>query len=414
MNSPNISLPRNINYIHLNDLEDYKVLDLSQSTLYRDWLSRVIYALKRGFSDGLIGETTYRHHIGIANGPSSVYRLKGSAILLSYIWTNKEPKLLPIWLENNFITGTDAFWIEKYPFLLVDHDSIHQRIINIKRNIFNPLVLAQEEWCQNLLVSDNNHFGHFCLDSLPLIALESYLPSTQSSCKNNALPFRYKQGIIEVAKVLIKYACKLPGSNMRDIEFGDKNPLPDSISTYTKIENLVQYHQSNTFVGYYLLRKYLTACQDVLLQESQSQSINQDHIFLMRTGNYRSRIDNIDEVTLLLEKHRFTIIDPSSLTFLELFSILWNSKIIVSEGGSTLLNAGLFSNDSTRIIALLPKRLLSKADFSMLISGHPYFMPFFDRMSIVSGKSTQISIVQSSDIAVYSIDLLNQKLSAIF
>jgi hypothetical protein len=88
-------------------------------------------------------------------------------------------------------------------------------------------------------------------------------------------------------------------------------------------------------------------------------------------------------------------------------SLLYSAKIIITECGSTALNAFLFSSCFSKKIVLTPPRLLKKSSTNMLLSGIPYLISYVDEASIVVGDTIVEMPLESSDIAMYKISSIN-------
>ena len=134
-------------------------------------------------------------------------------------------------------------------------------------------------------------------------------------------------------------------------------------------------------------------------------------VFLIRTGSFQSRVHNISEITGYLESLGFISLDPVEHSLENLIHILSNSDVVVSEAGSSLINAGLFTSEHTKIIGLMPRSLLLDPSDNMIAGGLPYFFPFIHRINFVLGQTIYSTSIQSSDIAYYSISDLSSIIS---
>ena len=180
-----------INYKSLDD-SSTPLIDLSQLSAYREYLRVLIASAQRLLNNKLLSDSTYHNTFSnLLCSKHSVYYRRGSADLLSYIWPNKEPLLIPIWHDNGeyLITRSSSFWYSKYPFFTqLDHSSFHLDDRNFVRQFLN-------NDCPSILLSDNNHFGHFCYDSLSITSLVSSLPYFYNLSTVSILPLDIKQSI---------------------------------------------------------------------------------------------------------------------------------------------------------------------------------------------------------------------------
>ena len=401
-----------INYKSLDD-SSTPLIDLSRLSAYREYLHVLIASAQRLLNNKLLSTSIY-HNIfsNLLCSKHSVYYRRGRADLLSYIWPNNEPLLIPIWHDNDeyLITRSSSFWYSKYPFFTqIDHSSFYLDNRNFVRQ-------CPKTDCPSILLSDNNHFGHFCYDSLSITSLVSSLPCFNNLSTVSILPFDIKQSI----RLSFQFLARLSKST-------GLNSYPDftlnedflSFKTHTSsiiyFQDLVQFFQSNTFVSHFIWRNFWLP--KINHFSSTSNSINDlaryKKVFLIRTGSFQSRVHNISEITGYLESLGFISLDPVEHSLEDLIHILSNSDVVVSEAGSSLINAGLFTSEHTKIIGLIPRSLLLDPSDNMIAGGLPYFLPFIDRINFVLGQTIYSTAIQSSDIAYYSISDLSTIISTI-
>jgi hypothetical protein len=80
-------------------------------------------------------------------------------------------------------------------------------------------------------------------------------------------------------------------------------------------------------------------------------------LFISRGAGGSARdLQNKDEITNLLTKHGFTIIEPEQLTAEEVIGALGNAKLIVSVEGSNLIHAQLGLPEGSAMVVIQPPR----------------------------------------------------------
>ena len=75
----------------------------------------------------------------------------------------------------------------------------------------------------------------------------------------------------------------------------------------------------------------------------------------------------------------------------DLVSLLASTKIIVSESGTSTLIAQLFSPISTRILSLVPSRLIQEPDAAMTHSGLHYHLAIPCKINFLEGETVKLA-----------------------
>jgi capsular polysaccharide biosynthesis protein len=165
-----------------------------------------------------------------------------------------------------------------------------------------------------------------------------------------------------------------------------------------QVRKLVDVQSTNTLTNAFLSRLLVRNIHKDTRKTSNKKSLR---IFLTRRGEYESRIANHAEILAALDSIGFIALDASAYSVERLINIFANAEAIVSECGSTALNACLFSPQSVPIICLAPNRLVQEPDEGMIRGGLIYTLAFCERLEYYMGDSTQKSAVQSSDVVYY-------------
>ena len=164
---------------------------------------------------------------------------------------------------------------------------------------------------------------------------------------------------------------------------------------------------SSIYANAFLWKMLAQRVKSCLVNASPSHGLinvfPQERVFLVRAGNYGSRLKNYDEISACLKAHGFSIVDPASMNVGQLVRVLSAAKIIVSESGSTTLNAVTLGSSSAKVISLNPKRLLQSPSLDMIYGGLPYLLAYSEKVEIVLGETVQSSAIQSSDICYFDV-----------
>jgi len=335
-----------------------------------------------------------------------IYIISGPASLIIHKWPNSEAKLLPVW--EGIIIQPDDFWLEKYPFLALVPDNEHgyrgnnseyRYCFNITDNrLFYSHSLDPQYAAENaIVISHNNHFGHFIFDNLPLLNAISPFFHSYSHSFPLAFPFPYVRGIFDA---ISGFCPELLADRETDWEATSDihNSLEANRTYLTQVKKLVDIQSTNTLTNAFLSRLLV---RDIDKDSGKDYNKKSLRIFLTRRGEYVSRIANHAEILAALESIGFIAIDTSTYSVGKLVKIFANAEVIVSECGSTALNACLFSPQSVPIVCLAPTRLIQEPDEGMIRAGLIYTLAFCERLEYYMGDTTQRSAVQSSDIVYY-------------
>jgi capsular polysaccharide biosynthesis protein len=87
-----------------------------------------------------------------------------------------------------------------------------------------------------------------------------------------------------------------------------------------------------------------------LLKPLKNKKHTPQKIYLRRISGYRN-LTNQNEIEALLIKHRFTIVDPGNLSFLEQVNYFSKAKIIIGPTGASFANL-IFCNKKVNLAIL--------------------------------------------------------------
>ena len=215
--------------------------------------------------------------------------------------------------------------------------------------------------CDNtMLISHNNHFGHFIGDDLPLILLSRLSPI---KFPLNLLGLgQIPSGILSNLRLLIS-----PSSVIQS--------YPISKSSFFNCPNYISYTLSNPIARSFLLYQFLHS-QRVCLPLTKSYIV-------LREGHYASRVMNYNEIRHLAVSNGFIPIDSTLYSLDDLINLLSDAKTVICESGSTTLLVSICCNHRTRIISLQPDLLFKTPSPDMLESGLPYVLSYHPNVRVV-------------------------------
>lgn len=373
-------------------------IDLSVLPSFRKWAENVITSIVNVQSRLNIGSEKGEYLLDMVKASGSLFYIDGIADVIVYRWNAEEPKIIPLW-GSQYIIQQDLFWLGMYPFLKKKPNANgHYEVADMIFSEENVESLSDKSF---FFVSHNNHFGHFIIDCLPGLMCWDVC-NRKGSLGQVPLPFNYIRGICEI---------------LQSCGFGYISN-PAFIQGHYRMRSLVlsEALPANIFTGAYLWKQIGPRFTRLLIDRGLDQGLRltktSKRIFLGRTGKYASRIANLGQLSQFLSAQGFVFIDPSTTTSVQLAFSLSSAEIVVSESGSTTLNAIIFSAENTRIVSLCSERLFVSTDRAMLHGGLPYMMAFCDRLEFVLGKPIANSPIQSSDICVYDVDQLKLLLRA--
>lgn len=371
-------------------------IDIGSLQSYHAWKRKLQRALNANVEKGTISTSAVYDARKTLGGDACIYTIGGPARVLYFMWGNGEVKILPIW-RSKFIIQPVLYWLPSYPFLKRIKDCNHPDIqLYVSDGLVSSSVSSDDKFSVFLNASHNNHFGHFLLDSLPLLSCLNGPLGAKYAGKPMKGLYSYGRGINE----LLSFA-EISIRNHEMCESGNPSIRHYSVE-YRECLDIVS---SSTFVNAYLWRrKYLR------LERVRSLKQPSRRIALLRSGDFATRISNRVEVDCCLLANGFKIIDPSSLEISDLVDILINADLVVCESGSCTLNACMFSGNKTRILSLNPARLLLRPDSAMVHGGLPYLLPFIDRIEFIHGNTRVASGIQSSDLCDYDLRILEQRI----
>ncbi len=324
--------------------------------------------------------------------------LSGQSSVLVYHWHTGEPKIVNIWNERILLID-NLYWLNSYPFLA----STSNRDTFCLTPGCKPQELLSDNSVSYSSVTHNNHFGHFAVDDLPLL----FFTNSPSS-----LPLGTQRSLVSTYPLspVIKELCMhFHAIDVSSPPFLERGHFGAGSLGLLRCQHNRQTVSSSILCNAFLIRKFCArSCGPMKSEDfhNYSESNYGKLIFLVRSGEYATRISNIDELAARLSSLGFIQIDPAHISIRQLAYVLGNADVVVSEGGSTTINAIIFCPLSVRIVSLVPGQLISHTSESMLYGGLPYIIPFLDRVDIFCGYTTHACSIQSSNICCYDTESL--------
>lgn len=331
--------------------------------------------------------------------------VKGPCRTVIYHWPNGEPKLLHIW-NNNILLTDNIYWLKSFKFLEVKPDNLTCTFRRSELRTFQTL----ERFDNTISLTHNDHFGHFVVDNMPLLALLEGPFSTLIPA-DKTIYSTYNP------KLVIKELLHESNPNLRYFIRDDMETPKFKSSSYIFNSTLnYQLISSNVLCNAYLIDK--RSKNREIKYSFAEQGIEKSNyvpkfIFLVRTNEYSTRVNNIRELTSFLERLGFIIVDPLATNLTELEKILATSEIVIAESGSTTLNAVWFCSSNCKIVSLVADELIFNTSMPMIYGGLPYILPFLNRIHIFIGESKTQQQTQSSNSCNYNCKELKKLLEKI-
>jgi hypothetical protein len=365
-----------------------RVTDFDLSSAYRgfhqDFLSSLKACLKAVGTDHQVIELL----LGYYSRESKQIQLDGPGQLLNYHFPGGEIKSVAI--RSNVLLVDSLYWVPSYPFLdVVGKEDCERRLLRvaIKKELFDFRQSGGDPNSGIILVSHNNHYGHFLFDDLPRLRLDT---STLSMSKTR-LAYEYCESIHQLIGVTL-------GTNTAQASTIGK---ANSLNTVTESKRVISSHLTNPVVNIFLLRK-------IIDNAAMSKSVagiaeRMERIILSRGSSLYSRVYNREEVVSLCRSHGFIEVDPFSFEIGKFISLLYRSSIIISECGSSLLSAAAYSSEQTNLIGLAPADLFSSPPSDMILGGLPYHLTAPMRTRFILGQIVIRHQIMTSSVCKYDI-----------
>ena len=364
------------------DLDIHR-LSLAQSEHYRQWFRLNNAALDRLAPKIAVSAYAFlKQQLALSK---NVFLLSGKCDLFIYRWPNKELKVLPVW--NNYHFNEHLLWLHRFPFLRsVDFPDVFH--INCH---YDSVVCDPHAQSVYLNTTHNDHFGHFLLDNYPSTILLSRILSVHRPFRNEPLPFLAHRASIDRAFEDVGLVSLSTSSSP---PLYQSTPNPTLYTDVPLVDCVPGSSYSNAFlwksIGYphLALRASHTVCK---------RPPTPKKIAFIRSGNYTSRISNLSILLTWLDASGFYCVEPSQLSLSELVLLLQNAHTVISEPGSSTLNALLLSPDTCTVISLAPQRMLLDPSPEMLLGGLPYLFACPYKLRLLDCFSTVKHGIQSSD-----------------
>ena len=379
---------------------------------FNEWKARALISFRVRLEPLGISDNVKQYFELCLSEDHYAYIISGPADVIIHKWPSSEPKILPLW--NGILIQSDPYWLDSYPFLKRSLNSSNITHVPSQREYELQgvsLFKGHQPWsaCANrnvaaTIISHNNHFGHFISDNLPLYAAIGRFLKAYCGVLPVKFPFRYRKAILEA----LGHYC--PELDEGEYPNGMKltqviNDQPCGTTIMLKMPLVIDVLPSNvltnSFLSSFLLGNKKLLSEVAVKDKGVSMGLK---LFLSRQGEYSSRIANREEVVSVLKSYGFLIVDPASLTLDRLLYLFAAADVIVSECGSATLNACIFSPRRTRIVSLVPRRLIQDTDDAMTRAGIIYSLGFCDRTVFCMGETVEYSSVQSSDLVYYKTD----------
>ena len=364
------------------------ITDFDLSLEYKSYRDNFLEGIESIFEKYSVDYKARKKLLSRYTQPSRFIQVRSHGLIVNFYWPNGELKTLSF--LDKYLISDQPYWLQYYPFIDLIHREAHSyaRINHRFKDMAIEYELREQK---TTLLTHNNHFGHFFFDDFPRIILDNlqYPVYINQSLR----PSNLSRGILDlISTSVFNVPCT--------------NSLRTNEMSITKSKDILQSFITNPIVNSYLITKSFKKHRDIV----KDKRIQEDRIYLKRSGKYQSRIRNQNEVDALLESEEFSTIDPSNYSTLELIEKLSNASIVVSEAGTSCLVASLYSPPTVKIIALVPEDLLRSPKEDMIISGLPYHLASPNNIEFVLGIKADTHNIQSSKKCFYNLNTIKDKI----
>jgi len=166
--------------------------------------------------------------------------------------------------------------------------------------------------------------------------------------------------------VLIRHTC--PKNIRQVLKFlTGHDPIPINSNCSLNVQNLTliqewRYEKRFDFQSrsedLHKIRNFLLQLSrsrmDSIHSQQMSQSYPSEVVFLTRPNRLYRRMENYNQAIQLLKKYGVTVIEPSSMNFLESCQIINDAKILIAETGAALTNL-ILCNSNVQILEVNPE-----------------------------------------------------------
>jgi hypothetical protein len=384
---------------HLDLSGCYTIEHIERLGSYQEWLQSIEAGLQHHGYTAMLSSAALQYFLFIIRDSQHIVLLRNEAEIIEYSWPNKERKLVPIW-QDQFILQQDTNWLSHYPFIHPCNEQMSRIIID--RGMVKSLPLSTGN-C-NLMLSHNDHFGHFLADNFPSIAFLLMSPLRNIITHTLAPVSGHKNGIYSLFQLI----RNLPNNPI----FSEMDNLSKAVESISIIDVplLAEVVPSSLCVSMYIWSRIKEKIINSLTRPVSSIG-SPSKIWLVRSGSYQSRVSNHDELSLFLESEGFVSLDPCDFEINELATIINGASFVVAEAGSTTLNAAFFANPDSRVLSLCSERFFQYPSIGMIMGGLPYLLCFANQVRPVLGRAIINSPIESSDICEYSISDVHKALT---
>jgi len=264
---------------------------------------------------------------------------------ICWFWDNGDKIIYPLNSNNQLYLGNDSnFWCQFWPFLKqINHNTYECKLIASDQGI----IWADKD-SYTLGLGGQSHFGHFVTNRVAALNQSNLAYPYISSLKTILVPTNY----LKLHECIL--ASILGGTPKKFKEFSNEAKI------YT-FKNVVVPCIDEHYNA-------ITGLQGVLEQNYTNRSIeNNKKVYITRAEKEdNDRLYKYKDFTLMLHKLGFIIVNPINLSFKERLELIGNSQFILTDSGSCSLNGLLFGNSLSRVKQMIPRRVISSTDESVI------------------------------------------------
>jgi len=264
---------------------------------------------------------------------------------LCWYWGNGDKIVFPLNSKNQLYLGNDSTeWCSYWPFL----KQINLNTFDCSLSESDCSSIGTDSGEYILGVGGQSHFGHFIVNRVAALYQSVLAHPYLSTPKKILVPFDY----LNLHRFIL--------SSMIGDQEKKFQQLPSNAGIYS-VERVIipciDEHQDA-----------ILGLKGVLEQKHKNRpTIKGKRTYITRAAkNHNDRIYNFKSFRETLTKIGFEIINPLELSAIERLDAIGNSEFILTDSGSCSLNGLLFGNKDSAVKTMIPKRVLSSTESTVI------------------------------------------------
>ena len=264
---------------------------------------------------------------------------------LCWYWGNGDKIVFPLNSKNQLYLGNDSNeWCNYWPFL--EQINLNTFYCNLRESDCGSIRKDSREYI--LGVGGQSHFGHFIVNRVAAL-YQSVLAHPYLSTRNKLLvPLDY----IDLHRFILS---SMIGDQEKEFE-----QLPSKAGIYSVERVIIPCIDEHPDA--------ILGLKGVLEQKHKNRPTTKGkRMYITRAANNQNdRIYNFKSFSETLRQIGFEIINPVELSAIERLDAIGDSELILTDSGSCSLNGLLFGNKNSIVKTMIPKRVLSSTESTVI------------------------------------------------